>query len=455
MKETVMSIAMMAVLGSSILCGAGDGWMAGTAQVEITPEHAMWMAGYASRREASKGTMHPLWVKALALQDGKGHQTLMITSDILGFPKDLSDRVRDRLRASLKLERDQIILNASHTHSGPVVGDSLLCIYPLEAADLEKVQKYELQLEEKVVAVARQAFEKLKPARLSSGNGQARFAVNRRNNSEGKVPEMQEFRGPVDHAVPVLQVTDDDGKALAVLFGYACHCTTLAAQKWNGDYAGFAQIELEKALPGCTAMFFAGCGGNQNPIPRRTVALAKQYGKTLAAAVEAVMEGPMDTLDATMTTAYQEPDLLLSTAPTREDFVKITEGGADYMRRAAEGMIAELDAGRALRTTYPYPITVWRLGDLPIVALGGEVVVDYAIFIKQMLGYKTFVMGYSNDVMSYIPSEIVLEEGGYEGDTSQLIYGMPSKWKPGIEKHILATVGGMAKELGINIQEAK
>ena len=103
-------------------------------------------------------------------------------------------------------------------------------------------------------------------------------------------------------------------------------------------------------------------------------------------------------------------------------------------------MLAQLTVGKELRREYPYPVAVWRLGDQPLVALGGEVVVGYAISIKKMLGRETFVFGYSNDVMSYIPTEVVLEEGRYEGDTSQQIYGLPSKWAPGIEKQVLSMV---------------
>src|SRR5690606_39897908 len=62
---------------------------------------------------------------------------------------------------------------------------------------------------------------------------------------------------------------------------------------WSGDYVGFAQIALEKAYPGTTALFFQGAGGDQNPLPRRTVALAEQYGNTLAAAVERVVKEEM------------------------------------------------------------------------------------------------------------------------------------------------------------------
>ena len=126
----------------------------------------------------------------------------------------------------------------------------------------------------------------------------------------------------------------------------------------------------------------------------------------------------------------------------------MTENEKGYRQRCAKAMLEALDANGSLRTSYPYQIVLWRLGDQTLIALGGEVVVDYAIFIKEMLGYDTFVMGYANDVMSYIPSVRVLEEGGYEGELSQIIYGMPNKWQPSIEERILASVRKLAVEAG-------
>ncbi|MCX5759130.1 MAG: hypothetical protein NTU83_11600 [Candidatus Hydrogenedentes bacterium] len=93
------------------------GWKAGAARADITPTEPVWMAGYASRTHEADDTLAPLFVKALALQDAVGRKALIITSDTLGFPKDMAERVRTRLKESLGLERDQVILNGSHTHS--------------------------------------------------------------------------------------------------------------------------------------------------------------------------------------------------------------------------------------------------------------------------------------------------------------------------------------------------
>ena len=87
---------------------------------------------------------------------------------------------------------------------------------------------------------------------------------------------------------------------------------------------------------------------------------------------------------------------------------------------------------------YEYPVQAWKIGNLTWVALGGEVVIDYSFRLRSELGPNLWVFGYSNDVMAYIPSERVLKEGRYEGDTSMVPYGKPSAWSPGIEEKIIS-----------------
>jgi hypothetical protein len=455
MSFNVKGAALLLLGGILGVCGAAssqapeEGWQAGVASADITPAEPMWLAGYASRDHPSEGMVHPLWVKALALQDADGRRAVLVTSDILGFPKALSDRICDRLRSGLGLERADILLNSSHTHSSPVVAGSLMCMYPLDANGLRRVEEYAKTLEDAVVRVAEQAFADLKPARLFSGNGVARFAVNRRNNREAEILDTYEFKGPVDHAVPVLLVRGEDDAPRAVVCGYACHGTVLSDFVWCGDYPGFAQIELEKAYPGAVALFMAGCGADQNPLPRRSVALARQYGRELAAAAERAIEDSLKPLDPHLVTRYGETELALMPPLTREELEKIAIEGVSYMQNTAKDFLRQLDAGQALRSTYPYCLQVWRLGGQTLVALGGEVVVDYALSVKRMLGRDTFVLGYSNDLMSYIPSARVLKEGGYEGDTSQFLYGMPAKWQEDIESRILNAVRLLATDAGL------
>ena len=137
---------------------------------------------------------------------------------------------------------------------------------------------------EQLVKLIEAASADSRPARLAYGEGKATFAINRRAGRTLKKGEPVDRSAlvPVDHSVPVLQVTGAEGKVAAVLFGYACHNTTTPIYHYNGDYAGYAQIALEAAHPGATALFMIGCGGDSNPDPRGKIELAEKYGKSPA-----------------------------------------------------------------------------------------------------------------------------------------------------------------------------
>jgi hypothetical protein len=211
--------------------------------------------------------------------------------------------------------------------------------------------------------------------------------------------------------------------------------------QWCGDYPGYAQAALEKAHPDAVALFWAGCGADQNPLPRRSVALAAKYGERLAQAVEDVLESPMNTVRGKLVASYTEIALPFSDLPTREKLVKDSAGSDRYAARRAKLLLEQMAKKGSLSATYPYPVQAWQLGaDLTFVALGGEVVVDYSLRLKKELGRETWIAAYANDVMAYIPSLRVLKEGGYEGASSMVIYGQPTVWAPKVEELIVAAV---------------
>jgi hypothetical protein len=434
-------------------CAApGPTWKAGAAAVCITPDQPMWMAGYASRDRPAEGKLSELWAKALAIEDPGGRRALVVTLDLIGLDRELSRSIRRALEDALGLERRGIALCSSHTHSGPVVAGNLrpMHVALLDEAQRRLVERYARTLEERILTAARRATERLSPARLRWGNGSTDFAVNRRNNKEADVPRLRaegKLRGPSDPAVPVLEVRAPDGAVRALLFGYACHCTVLSSYAWCGDYAGFAQEALEAAHPGAVALFWAGCGGDQNPLPRRTVELARDYGRRLADAVRAA---PLRPLTGTLRTRYAEIDLALATLPTRAELQKQSEEPNPYVAARARWILSETDAGRPPSPTYPYPVQVWDLGDeVQWILLGGEVVVDYALRLKRELrGERTWVAAYTNDVMAYIPSRRVLEEGGYEGGGAMVYYGLPTVWAPEVEETIVREVHRQAGDPG-------
>src|SRR6476620_10794790 len=337
MKTCLMSVAALIMLGIALPAhAAAETWKAGLAKVNITPEHYMWMSGYAARNKPAEGKMTDLWAKALVLEDPAGKRLVLVTLDLVGIERGLSAPLCEKLMKLHKLDRSQIALNCSHTHSGPVVAKNLRPMheYSLEKPQQELIHQYSDTLERDVVTVVGQALAKLAPAKLEWGSGKTDFAVNRRANKEADVPKLREagqLKGPSDHDLPVLVAKDNAGKALAIVCGYACHATVLSGYDWSGDYPGFYQIEIEKAHPGAIALFWAGCGADQNPIPRRQVELAEKYGKQLAAAVEDVVKKPLTPVNGRLSTKYEEIPLAFATLPTRDDLVAQTKDTNKYL----------------------------------------------------------------------------------------------------------------------------
>jgi hypothetical protein len=327
--------------------------------------------------------------------------------------------------------------------------DALFDIYPLDTMQLKVIKEYSDYLEKKIPDLAGEAIRSMVPAQIFSKSGVTRFQVNRRNNIESSLTAQTVLNGPNDYAVPVLKVTDDTGNLMAVAFGYACHATVLDIYRISGDYPGFAQIELEKIYPGVTAMFFQGAGADQNPLPRRTIQLARQYGKELAASVERVLGEDMKKLDPMLSTAYSEVNLPFSAPPPADTLLKIEKEKEGYQKSWASNQLRALRDNGSLITSYPYPVQVWKLGDQAIMTLGGELVVEYSIELKKIFGSEIFVLGYVNDDMAYIPSETILQDGGYEGESSQMVYGLPAKWAPGIENMIIDEIKKLALKAGV------
>ena len=444
-QTITLSIAVAAACAIARRAPAAEpSWKAGTAREAITPKTPMWMSGYASRNKPSQGAVHDLWAKAIALQDPAGKRAILITLDVCGIGRDLSIRVRDAIGERLGLESKDIVIACSHTHSGPVVGTNLVAMYKLDAAQSELVAKYAQALEKTLLKISEAAMSRLAIAKLSFGNGRCDFAVNRRANKEADVPMLRgrlELKGPVDHDVPVLRVDGADGTLVAAIFGYACHCTVLDGYEFCGDYAGFAQIELERRYAGSQAMFVAGCGADQNPIPRRKLELAAQYGKDLAARCIDVLGGPLEPIAGELSSNFGEIPLAFAPLPSREEIERDFQSSNFFTASRARLLLETIKQRGSLEKTYPYPVQAWRLGNLTWIFLGGEVVVDYSLRIKRNLGSSnTWVSAYCNDVMAYIPSKRVLEEGGYEGGGAMLYYGLPASWAPEVEEAIIAAV---------------
>lgn len=422
------------IVATGLLCAVSSfaAWQAGAARVDITPSQPIWMGGYAARTHVSEGVRQHIFVKALALKDDTGAVTVLVTSDLLGFPGEVSAPIFSRVQQQFSLPRERVVLNSSHTHSAPVVGHMLSPAYPYGEAEIKVVKAYTTKLQDQVVEVIGDAIKNLAPAELSFEQGFAGVAVNRRRVGH------REYPGPVEQDVPVLVVKAPDHSVRAIVFGYACHNTVLDDYQINGDWAGYAQAALEQKYPGASAMFVQDCGADANPMPRRSVELAERYGEIVATAVDQVLHGKMHAIDGPLTAAFVSVDLPFQKAPSREEFEARTHAKNALEQRHARLMLQTLDRDGKLPDHHAYPIQIWKFGnDMTFIALGGEVVVDYSLLFKHKYGFdKLWVAGYSNDVFAYIPSVRVLEEGGYEGGGAMIAYGQPAPFTAAVEEII-------------------
>lgn len=459
-----MSVAPR-LIGLAIVCGlacivghieaADTGWKAGFAKVNITPEQPMWLAGYGGRDHAAEGKLHDIWVKTVALEDSAGKRVVLLTSDLCGIPRWMYDSVSDAVEKKHGIGRSGLRLCYSHNHCAPVVRGDLEDYYPLDAEQKRRVDKYSQELEKQMLDSIDRALADLSPAKVAMTVGECTFAVNRRNNREAEVPAMIErgepFKGPVDHRVPVLEIRDASGEKLrGIIFGYACHNTTLSFYQWCGDYAGFAQIALERDHPGAMALFVTGCGGDQNPLPRRTVPLCEKYGEQLATAVSDALKKGTRPLSPQIRTAYESVDLAFDRVMERADFEKHVQGTDGLRKRWANRFIKMLDEGKPLPTSAPLAITAWRLGDLEWISMGGETLVDYADRFRAEYGEPTWVTSYSADLLAYIPSRRNIIEGLYEG-TNLYEYMHPAeKWALDTEQRIAESVDRLMKKVRSN-----
>jgi acetyl esterase/lipase len=429
------------------------GWRAGVARTKITPRGPMWMSGYAARNRPAEGTLLDLWAKVLVLEDERGTRLALVTLDLLGLDRELSEAIAADVEKQHKLPRAHLALCCSHTHSGPVVGKNLRSAHfdLLPPDQRAAIERYSAILEHTIVELVGQAIGDLGPCQLGWTESTASFAVNRRTNREPEVPKLRDegkLRGPVDHAVPVLAVRTPEGKLTATVFGYACHATVLDGYQWCGDYPGYAQAALEERHAGTTALFWAGCGGDQNPLPRRKVELAKDYGQQLAHAVEQALGQEMTPITSQATARFRHVELPFAKLPTLDELRTDAAAADRYVAARATRLLAEVEGGKPLAATYPYPVQLWTLGgQVRWVFLGGEVVVDYALRLKGELKVPgVWITAYANDVMAYIPSRRVLGEGGYEGGGAMVYYGLPSPWGPQVEEAIVGSVRQLAEK---------
>jgi hypothetical protein len=259
--------------------------------------------------------------------------------------------------------------------------------------------------------------------------------------------------GPVDWDVPVLRVKDADGAVRAIVFGYACHGTSIRSgadfYAVSGDYMAYARQYIERHEPGAVAMYLTGMGADSDPAPRGLSLDAQRHGLELAGAVMSILGRPMRPVPGQFKLAYEEVELPLVDPPSREQLTADSQKADALVKSRAEKFLRLMDAGQPLPTSVTLPLAVLRLGnDLTFVLVGGEVVVDYSRTLKRVLAADhPWLVAYAYEVPCYIPSVRVIKEGGYEPVSSLVYYGLYGPFRTSIEDLLVKRLTAMAASL--------
>ncbi len=434
--KTLRLLALAMLAGASPAFGQ---WKAGASQIVITPTEPMYLSGFANRVVIAEGTGMDLRAKTLAIEDAKGTRLVMVTMDLVEVPKQIRDAVAANMKTQFHLPNEALLLNCSHTHCGPELRFSEAEFAELnDSLRKERCLRYNASLIAKITQIIGEALGRLEPVTLSYSHARCGFAMNRRLKNDKPTGEpylnSPNSDGPVDHDVPVLSVERADKSLIAIVFGYACHNTTLSIKLWHADYAGHAQKFIEEAHPNTIALFMMGCGGDQNGYPRFAERFSALHGQSLATAVEAALGTKVRPVNGALRMAYDTTRLDYQPAPGREELEKrlAIPKGSDpgysiFMRDWDRRRLLAMEQG-TLRDHYDYPVQVVRFGDdITFVALSGETCVDYSLRLKRELAgpASVWIAGYCNDVLAYIPSKRVLNEGGYEAKTSIIYWSNP------------------------------
>ena len=399
--------------------------------------------GFGQRTSPSEGVLDRVFAKALWLENDDA-TVLLITADLIAMPSQISKPVVERLAAATGLTSQQILLCASHTHSGPV---------PVGAPEASGVAQYSAFLIERLVDVGLDAGADLVPCTMGTGIGAVDAFFNRRTRGE---PNL------VDRRIPVLAVRDavnDD--VLAVVFGAGCHPVTLGweNQLISGDYPGAAQRCVEERLAGSTAMFVNTTEANVIPVtsPNRDALDPRGYqqssaddaqwvGCAIADEVLRVLPDIVTTPKARLGSARRVMRFLPNNAAfdldsaqhhlqratavlgatCGDDFVERADGhlwalashhvvstdcNEDEMRRVMIacceylGLSARVAHGRALEPV-DVPIQVMCLHDLELLALPGEPLVEVGVAWSDLAnGDRAFVIGLANAHHRYLPMQ--------------------------------------------------
>jgi hypothetical protein len=423
--------------------------------VDITPSLGIALGGRGGDETLAKRIIDPLYAQVLFLKDGKGKGFVLVSFDLIGLPHDLSDRIRTRLVGELGVDWDLVVLNTSHTHSGPYMIRSLMAgIGPAPQIEID----YFKSLEDKVVNAARAAARVLQPVEVEVFQGTSEIGINRRGkNEQGRRAILPDPNGPFDEKVWVMKLAPKSGQSPAVVFSCACHPVIVYGFDYaaiSADYPGATRRLLRESLgPKAHVQFVQGFAGNIRPHILADLEKGRFRGakpedldraaRDLAGALQAALRAPGQELVLDIAGAADRPFLPRDNPPPRARYEKMRATALAttnaYHLGVSDYWLARYALGEGFARGDAWSLGLIRLaGNQWIVHSAGEPVVEWRGKMSQWLSPLNIVTwGYSQEARSYLPTEAMLPEGGYEVlESNQGRESTPAPFAPGIERAV-------------------
>ncbi len=408
------TFSLLILLCSLALAGNAQNLRAGVSRVDITPPLGVDLWGYFDRSGPANGKLDPLFARVLVLEAGR--QSVAVIALDLGrtFGPPRIEWLRDKARRQHGVA--EVMLIASHTHSGPVIDDS----YD------DAVPEWEQRALEKIADSIGEAVAKLKTARIGAGLGQTTLGHNRRIvQSDGSVKMLWrnstgQQTGMIDPTVGVIRVDDVNGNPMAILVNYACHPVIFGPDnlRYSADYPGAMAKLVESSFDEKPICFFLqGAPGDINPMLDKTPlvenadAIKIEIGEQLGREVTRVAKTIKTEISANAEIAFLSEELRFR---NRWDL--------DSMRQMLNLAFPPALAKRYQRYITPEivaPVTTLVINkQIALVGLAGEPFVGLQLSLKARSPLPlTFLTGYTNGYYGYFPTISAAVSGGYGANT--------------------------------------
>ncbi len=413
-------------------------WYAGYGEADITPPIGVWLTGFAARTKPCDAIHDPLSARALVLKNGQGKCAALLTLDLIALTSQQVSQLRRLVQDWTSIPPQNLLINCSHTHSAPAVGELVASSMGIpDPAYLDVTIR-------KAATAVKEAWANLTPAELFFGSSECHISINRRQRMpNGRIVIGRNPEGSVDPKVNTLVARTVDGRQI-VAFAYACHPVVLGENNYavTADYVHFARGGVEEFFgSGTQALFLQGCAGNINPRERGTFDIARRLGQELAASViqavlraEPVVGESVGSVIGTLKLPLLPPPSPKQLREHQRVFQERAEaaqregrlGWARWQREEAEWAKRVLKALRekALPTYELMNAQVLRIGDVAFASLAAEVFAEIGLTVRHQSPLpRTVPLGYTNGCIGYLPTATAYKEGGYEVEQAFKFYG--------------------------------